>query len=201
MSASRWFSRALDETTAPWAYCRGLPYRTIVTLELYATLLSVMIFAGTGSGAGTADADVSLGVSGSTDNLGKVYALKKMMTMKYPLCVRLMGPSTQLQSRKLDLRLLWRPRAANQEADDLSNLDFRNFNPDLRVHTQVGDLQWLGLPGLLEEAGALFGRIKLNKALRKQEASSTWPASSSRPSKRPWGENLRTSDRGDLGGP
>ena len=160
-----------------------------------------MIFVGTGSSAGTADSDVSIGLSGSTDNLGDVFALKKTMTTKYRLCVMLLKLSTQLQSRSLDLKLLWRPRAANQEADDLTNLDFRNFNPDLRVHTQVGDLQWLVLPWLLEEAGALFDRIKLNKDLLKQEASSTWPASTSRPSKRPRGENLRTSDRGDFGGP
>ena len=64
--ASRGFSLTLDEETAPWAYARGQPYRTIAALELYATLISVMVFTDESSG----DADVSLSLSGSKTTWG-----------------------------------------------------------------------------------------------------------------------------------
>ena len=36
---ARWFSVALTKTTAPWAFHRGEPFRTIASLELFTSLL------------------------------------------------------------------------------------------------------------------------------------------------------------------
>ena len=41
---ARWFSVELTTKSAPWAFSRGEPYRTIAALELYATLLSIVLF-------------------------------------------------------------------------------------------------------------------------------------------------------------
>jgi hypothetical protein len=42
-SCARWFSLKLDRRTAPWAYARGEPFRSVVELELFATLLSFVV--------------------------------------------------------------------------------------------------------------------------------------------------------------
>ena len=45
-SCARWFAVELTKQTAPWAYSRGEPFRSIAALELFATLLAVMVFGG-----------------------------------------------------------------------------------------------------------------------------------------------------------
>jgi hypothetical protein len=43
-ATAEWFSVALDRKSAPWTFARGEPYRSIASLELFATFLSVMAF-------------------------------------------------------------------------------------------------------------------------------------------------------------
>jgi len=198
VSASRWFSITLDEQSAPWAFSRGLPYRTIAALELYATLLSVMLF----TKPALEGSDVALSLSGSTDNLGNVYALRKHMTTKFPLCLMVMELSAQLEARNIDLRLLWRPREDNQAADDLTNLNFARFNSALRIEASPASLRWLVLPWLLEEAAALYDVIAIAKVanaaarLRSSTSASGPTATSSSAFRRPPGKRprLRTTD-------
>jgi hypothetical protein len=42
-SAARWFSLALMRRTAPGAFSRGEPFRTIAALEPFASLVSLMV--------------------------------------------------------------------------------------------------------------------------------------------------------------
>eukprot|EP00971_Amphidinium_carterae_P302378 6008570-Amphidinium_carterae.1 len=39
---ARWFSMELNRKSAPWAHERGAPYRSIVSLELMATLVGLI---------------------------------------------------------------------------------------------------------------------------------------------------------------
>ena len=45
-ATARWFSVKLDRSTAAWAFSRGEPFRNIAAIELYASLVSVMVFCG-----------------------------------------------------------------------------------------------------------------------------------------------------------
>ena len=38
-----WFSLTLTRATAPWAYARGDPFRTIASLELLGSLVSLVL--------------------------------------------------------------------------------------------------------------------------------------------------------------
>jgi len=61
---ARWFSVRLDTKSAPWAFARGEPFRTIAALEMYATLLSIILF----SRAWPSDAEGEIKLTGATDN-------------------------------------------------------------------------------------------------------------------------------------
>ena len=41
---ARWFAVDLTKANAPWAFSRGEPYRTIASLELFATLVCITSF-------------------------------------------------------------------------------------------------------------------------------------------------------------
>ena len=44
-SSARWFSIHLTWKNAPWAFSRGDPYRVIGALNMFASLLCIMLFA------------------------------------------------------------------------------------------------------------------------------------------------------------
>ena len=39
-----WFKLGLDRVTAPWAFCKGEPFKTIASLEFLGTMVSIMVF-------------------------------------------------------------------------------------------------------------------------------------------------------------
>ena len=82
-SRARWFSVVLDRKNAPWAFARGEPFRTIASLELFATLLCVKLFCG----SWPEGARGALRLQGLTDNLGNTFALTRLMSSKFPLIV------------------------------------------------------------------------------------------------------------------
>ena len=47
---ARWFAVTLDGANAPWAFSRGEPSRTIAAIELFASLISFMVFVDEESG-------------------------------------------------------------------------------------------------------------------------------------------------------
>ena len=151
---SRWFSLKLDRKSAPWAYRSGEPFRTIASLELFATLLCVMLFASSDD-----DGDrPTIVVTGTTDNRGNSFAVAKLMTVKFPLCAILMEIAAVLHQRNSDLDLTWAPREQNIEADELSNGDCKRFRPELRIEVRLADLQFIVLPELLDK-GEVFYRL------------------------------------------
>ena len=64
------------------------------------------------------------------------------MTTRYPLGVVLMELAHQMKRRHLLLRARWLPRLQNQEADDLTNDEFRHFDPAKRIHVNLEDLKF-----------------------------------------------------------
>ena len=128
---ARWFAVELTRKSAPWAFSRGEPFRTIAALELFATLLCVVLF----SPGWPSSSSGSILISGTTDNLGNSWTLARLMSTKFPLVLILGELATQLRRNTLALELNWAPRGQNEEADALTNADF----PPL---TQLGESRW-----------------------------------------------------------
>lgn len=188
-AACRWFSAEVKQEDAPWFFPGGRPSRTIAALELLATTMCVMLFR---VPAEVAPARLlAKGVlhvtSAYTDNRGNSYAAAKLHSTKYPLSCVVMELATQLESQALWLDLLWTPREQNTLADKLTNGDFGDFDPALRVPVDFRTLQFRALPKLLE-AGA-----SLNKQLADLRVAKASVMLTARP-KRQRQDALRVSD-------
>ncbi len=162
---SSWFAVTLDEASAPWAFERGAPYRSIAALEAMGALLAIIAFAPQGQ----ENSDSTLMMTGVTDNLGNQFILSRLMTTKFPLCVVLMEAAAQLEARGMRLCLNWTPREGNSEADQLSNGITDGFTPGRRVHIDVRKIPWLVLDRLMAQ-GCAFERAKNNLRDKPQSA-------------------------------
>ena len=138
---AKWFALSLDRRNAPWAFTRGEAFRTIASLELLGILVGIMVllpledfrkedFLGT------------LTMSCGTDNLGNTFLLDKLLTTKYPLGVVLMEVAFQCRIRGATFRANWVPRLQNEEADALTNLEFRHFSSKNRIHVELETLSF-----------------------------------------------------------
>ena len=152
---ARWFSVRLDRKNAPWAFAKGEPFRVVAALELYATLVSVMVF----GDRWPAGASGQVTIGGTTDNGGNPQILSRLMTSKFPLVVVLAELAEQLRSRGWRLDLQWAPRDQNEEADDLTNEEFGRFDLARRIPVEVGALPWLVMETYMRNAEALYGEI------------------------------------------
>ena len=166
---ARWFAVDLCKRTAPWAFTRGEPFRSIAALEMYGTLLCIMAFGDRWpkGAAGT------LVLQGVTDNLGNTFCVTKLMTSKFPLVIILAELAVQLRTRGMGLRLHWAPRDQNEEADALTNEEFSAFAPENRVHIEVESLPWLVLPKMSAAAEEIY---TVAKERRSGGATSAPPA-------------------------
>ena len=163
-----WFSIALTRATAPWAFERGEPFRTIASLELMATLVGLMILMP--ETEARSESAATLTFTAGTDNQGNSYLLDRMMTTKYPLVVVLMELAHQMRLRRLVLRARWLPRLQNEEADALTNFDYRHFSKDKRIPVDLEKIGFNVLP-MLFEAGEAYVK-ELEEARKSEKARS-----------------------------
>jgi hypothetical protein len=157
---ARWFAVDLNKRNAPWAFSRGGPFRTTASLELYATLLCIVLF----GDSWPSGAKGTVRLQGITDNLGNTFVLTKLMSSKFPLVVVLSELSAQLRSRGMALDLEWAPRDQNEEADALTNGDYNAFDPERRIAVDVEKIDWLVLPKMLGVAGDIYESVQKAKA-------------------------------------
>ena len=94
-----------------------------------------------------------------TDNQGNTFLLDKLLTTKYPLGVVLMELSCQLGLRRAALRANWLPRLQNEEADALTNSDFRHFSADKRIDVDLAALPFRVMNDLFAEGEAYLASI------------------------------------------
>ena len=118
----------LAKQNSPWAFATGEPFRVIASLELLAILVGVIVFDLLGGGS-----DGRVEVTAFTDNRGNGHLMEKLLTTRMPLALVLIELVAQLQRRRLELNLAWVPTEHNEEADALTNEDFRGFAPSLRI--------------------------------------------------------------------
>jgi len=156
----RWFSFSLNPDNAPWAFFKqNEAYRTIASLELFASLLCVMLFVGMEE----CDCETFLLMTGVTDNKGNEALISKNMSSKVPLYIILLELTEQLHARNLILDLRWQRREQNQAADDLTNGLFSQFDGAKRINPGLSSMPWLVLPKLMTEAGDLHKLIEQKK--------------------------------------
>ena len=158
--SARWYSFRLNRKNAAWAYLKGDPFRSIATLELIGVLAAVMVFAPRAEW-GTGDAVVTL--TAYTDNLGNTHVLKKFGSSRFPLSIVAMELASQLDSRGIDLDLQWVPRWQNQEADDLTNERFDDFDEANRIEVAFESMEFMVMHRLLDKAGKLDEELRLYK--------------------------------------
>ena len=93
------------------------------------------------------------------------------MTTKFPLCAILMELAATVQGAESELSLDWVPRDQNTEADELSNGDFKRFDPRLRVDLDLEKLPFVLLPEMLSKGERLYQYIELSKRKRAEEGT------------------------------
>jgi hypothetical protein len=157
---ARWFSATLNRKNAEWAFLRGEPFRSIASLELFATLLSILAF----SDAWPSSSTAALRISGVTDNAGNTNVITRLMTSKFPLVVILAEVALQLQEKKVDMDLVWAPRDQNEEADAITNGEVSIFDPALKVELDLKDLRFKILPELMGQAQDLYQDVRSRRA-------------------------------------
>ena len=164
-SAVRWFSVVLNRENAEWAFSKGEPFRVVAALELYATLVSVVVFAD----QWPKDSCGLISLVGTTDNGGNPHVLTRLMSSKFPLVVVLAELAEQLRSRGLSLDLRWAPRDQNEEADDLTNMEFGRFKASQRIVVDIKEMRWIVLGDLMEKAKDLYQEVLAIKSSRHEE--------------------------------
>eukprot|EP00971_Amphidinium_carterae_P136048 2695760-Amphidinium_carterae.1 len=129
-----------------------------------------MAFYEHGAEIGEQSAVVTLG--GFTDSQVSAQVLTKGMTTSFPMALVLMELSAQLEKRKAKLHLYLVPRDKNEEADALSNQDWRGFDPSRRKLGHWSDMKFEVLPDLWQEAREFFELTRSKKAALNSEGLS-----------------------------
>ena len=180
-----WFAISLNRRNAPWAFQKGEAFRTIASLELLGVLAGLMILVPDEDLRGAERAGL-LRVSCGTDNLGNTYLLDRLITTKYPLGVVLMEVAHQCHRKGLSLRADWVPRLENQEADDLTNMEFKSFDPKKRIDVRLEELKFGVLNELFRVGDDYMIELDKLKALKATQVEGK--------KKRLAGESLRERD-------
>ena len=105
-----------------------------------------------------------MSLSCGTDNQGNSHLLDRMLTTKYPLGVVLMELAHQMRTRRLVLRAHWLPRLENEEADALTNFDYRHFDPKHRIEVKLEKLEFKVLNELFKEGEDYIAALEKSKA-------------------------------------
>jgi len=169
LASSPWFFVQLSEQTAPWAYEKDKqPFRVVASLEALAVLVAVLTLTSPIAGS-TRRGTVILPLM--TDNRGNSFALSRLMSTKYPLCLLVMELAVALEERGLALSAEWAPREWNAEADAITNSRFEGFEEENRVPFDMRTFPWRVLDTLLadgrrfyQDAQALRAAAKLRPA-------------------------------------
>ena len=162
-----WFSLEVVESWAPWAFAKGDPGKAIAALELLATLIGVRLWVPDGDAKKTS----RVAIRGYTDNQSNESLLKKAMTTKFPSTLVLMELAEELSAKNCELQLQWIRRDLNQLADDLTNENFANFDPNFRIDLKGEALEWRVLGRLLRYATSYFEELGEAKRTKKVHAT------------------------------
>ena len=77
----------------------------------------------------------------------------------------------QMKVRRMVLRARWLPRLENQEADDLTNNEFRYFDPAKRIRVDLADLGFKIMDSLFKHGDAYLEELEEQRASEKRKAT------------------------------
>jgi hypothetical protein len=167
-----WFSLTLSPAQIPWAFKAGKGSSwASSTLEKLATWIAVKLF--TSDLASDSQLSAQVVFSGGTDNRANQALAKKRSSARFPLMFVMMQLAHTLSVANLRMKLGWRPRSENQEADDLTNDRFDKFNPSLRILVDWESLDKKVLTSLLAESEAFLVELDRSKDKRRKEHMSS----------------------------
>jgi len=162
LARSPWFFVRLDDQSAPWAYEKDRkPFRVVASLEALAVLVAVLTLTAPVAGCSRRG---SVLLPLLTDNRGNSYALTRLMSTKYPLCLLVMELAVALEERGLALTADWAPREWNAEADALTNERFDGFAETNRVAFDMRSHPWRVLDKLLEDGRQFYQNAQSARA-------------------------------------
>ena len=161
---SRWFALKVTPDWAPWAFIKKNPQRVIASLELLGTVLGVMRF----SDRWVKGCRGTMVGRAITDNMGNSFVVAKQMSTKFPLTLLLMELTEWLKEKDLMLDLHWVPRDQNEEADELSNMDPKNFSEELEIKVDPFKIRWKLMDSLLKASTELYENIVESKKAKRQ---------------------------------
>ena len=141
--------------------------KAIAALELFASLLSLMIF----SPGWKEQLRGSVVISGFTDNAGNEAVLNRLMTSKFPLVVILTELAEQVKQGEMDRTQTWVPREQHELADALTNGDLGNFRKENRMELDDGSLGFKILREMVRVADKVHADVKKHKEMGKDEGS------------------------------
>ena len=129
---ARWFSLELTPSDVPWLFRpeKGSSWSS-TSAELLATWVALQVFTQDVPQHGLFRSAVA-----GTDNQANEGTTENRSSTKWPLCVVMMQLSSTMKKRNMLLKVKWRPREFNQDADDLTNAKFHNFDPTLQIRVQ-----------------------------------------------------------------
>ena len=163
-SQAKWFALELGPREVPWLFREnGDTMWASTSAELLASYASAVAFELIGSSPCSFRDSFRVMVSAGTDNQSTPALQRKGITGNWPLMPLHMQVATTLQRAGKALKLTWRPRDTNTEADALTNGDFRSFDPSLRVALSWGDIP-MGLFDSLAGAREPSWRLVVSQA-------------------------------------
>ena len=166
-SQAAWFAVRLNRRNAPWAFARGEPFRVVATLELLGVLLGVMTLMPLSEFEKSGETTGLVTIGCGTDNRGNSFLMDRLLTTRYPLGVVLCELAAQMNLRRATVRASWVPRLQNEEADALTNWDFRHFSEVNRVPVDLDALDFVVLRELLETGEAYHLQVEQARAAEK----------------------------------
>ena len=108
-------------------------------------------------------------ITGSTDNRGNSFIVRKLASTKWPIVALLIELSEQLRRRRALLDLQWVPRGDIVEADELTNQDYHSFDLQDRIEVDFKAIQWAVLPEISQVSGELYQDVCRQREERKQK--------------------------------
>ena len=170
-ATAKWFCVELTPGQVPWLFTEdGSSQWASSSAELLATYMACVAFA---SDLCVSACILPAIITAGTDNRSNPQALEKGSSMKWPLMGMMMQFASYLASRGGRVKLQWRPREENVEADDLTNCRFDHFDLSLRLDVSFEDLP-MSIFDSLQAAQAEFAELK---AVQKSHAQKSAPTS------------------------
>ena len=142
----------MDRAWAPWAFAKGDPKKVIAALELLATLVGIRLWVPEGKDRKSSRASGHQGLHGQQiQREGYDDEVSSMLI--------LMETAEELSHRNCELQLQWIRRDINQLADNLTNEEFKEFDPELRIDLDGKSFKWRILDRLLAHADSFYSEL------------------------------------------